>query len=190
MLAFVASAWVVLAIAIATAPETVRAICAKEGPCEVVSHVVLGVAAVGFASAYVRARLPVRAWALGLVALACVVVLGEELDWGGTGNLHNAAGGHSYVVFALAAPLLAAVALGRGAWAHRWQARLGPWAPRSSDGVAGLVVLAVALVVAIAAPGWDAVVDEVAELLGYCVIAAIAARGHAFASGFSSSTYS
>jgi hypothetical protein len=206
VLAFVASGWVILAIAIAVAPERVRAVCAKEGACELVSHVVLAVALLGFAIAVVRAKSRAHAWALGLVAIACAVVLGEELDWGavlglrgladplerglGSANVHNAARGHSYVLFALASPVLAAVAFGRGAWARRWQDRLGPWTPRPGDGAAALLVLVVALVVALAVPGWEAEIDEAAELLGYAVMAAIAVRGHGAASGFASSTYS
>lgn len=206
MLAFVASAWVILAIAIATAPDHVRTICAKEGPCEIVSHVVLGAAIVGFGAAAVQARPPARAWALALVAIACTVVLGEELDWGavlgvrlladplerglGSANVHNAARGHSYVLFAIAAPVVAMVALGRGAWAERWRARLGRCAPSKDDGVAVLVVLGVALGVAILAPRWDAVVDEVAELLGYGILLARCMRPNGSNSGLSSSTYS
>ena len=204
MLVVVASAWVCLAIAIVLAPERVREVCAKEGACELVSHLVLAIAALGWIAAAMRARADVRPWALALVAGACVVVLGEELDWGGVlglrgvadplegafgaANVHNAAQGHSYLLFALAAPLLAAVALGRGAWARGWRARLGPWSPCASDGAAALLVIAVALATALVQPDWDSEVDEVAELLGYSVIAAIALRGHA--SGLSSSTQS
>jgi len=197
MLIAVASGWVCLAIAIVLAPERVREVCAKEGACELVSHLVLAIATLGWIAAALRARQRARPWALALVAAACVVVLGEELDWGGVlglravadplersfgaANVHNAARGHSYLVFALAAPVLAAVALGHGAWAERWRARLGPWAPRASDGAAALLVIAVALATAIVQPSWDAEVDEVAELLGYAIVAALALRGHAAA---------
>jgi hypothetical protein len=205
MLVAVASGWVCLAIAIAIAPERVREVCAKEGACELVSHLVLVIAALGWSAAFVRPR-GARPWALALVACACVIVLGEELDWGGVlgfrvvadplarsfgaANVHNAAHGHSYLLFALAAPLLATVALGRGGWAQRWRSRLGPWVPRPSDGAAALLVVAVALATALVQPGWDSEVDEVAELLGYAIVAAIALRGHALASGLSSSTQS
>jgi hypothetical protein len=186
--------WVSLASALVLAPARVREVCEKEGACEIVSHVVLALAAVGFVAALARSRGRAAPWALALVAGGCVVVLGEELDWGGvlgvrtlaapleralgSANVHNAARGHSYLVFALAAPLVAAVALGRGAWSERWRARLGPWAPASADGLAVLLVAAVALATAVLAPSWDAVVDEVAELLAYAVVAAIAVRGH------------
>lgn len=206
MLVAVASGWVCLAIAIAIAPERVREVCAKEGACELVSHLVLAIAALGWIAAASRGRSEARSWALALVALACVVVLGEELDWGGVlglrgvadplerafgaANVHNAARGHSYLLFALAAPLLATVALGRGVWARRWRTRLGPWAPRASEGAAALLVIAVALATALVQPGWDSEVDEVAELLGYATVAAIGLRGHVIASGLARSTQS
>ncbi|HET6585179.1 MAG TPA: hypothetical protein VFG69_17095 [Nannocystaceae bacterium] len=192
MLVLVASGWACLVIAIAVAPARVREVCAKEGACELVSHVVLAVAMLAFAAAAVRARghTKPRPGALALVAVLAGIVLGEELDWGGLGNVHNAAGGHSYALFALAAPVLAAVALGRGSWAVAWRERLGPWAPTRGDGAAALVVAAVALASALVPWPWESEVDEVAELLGYAVLTGVALRGHASASGLSSSTQS
>lgn len=114
-------------------PAAAAALLAKEGPAEHASHAVLLAAALAWAGAAARARGRARAVAAALAAFLALV-LAEELDWGavygapalglrvaavfGHRNMHNAARGASYLLFAL--PLaLYYLAPGTGAWRDR-----------------------------------------------------------------------
>src|SRR5688572_14611872 len=117
---------VVLAVAVAfaglalLAPTSAADLLAKEGPVEHASHLVLLLAVLAWTALAVRRRRPARLLA-ALAAAFLALVLAEELDWGavygwggisqavagvfGHRNMHNAARGASYLLFA--APLAA-----------------------------------------------------------------------------------
>jgi hypothetical protein len=113
--------YVVVGLAAALAPEALLATAAKEGAIEQLSHVVLALAIVAWAS---RARVRPR-WPAVTAASLLAITLAEELDWGadfgltsiaslldelvGAPNLHNAAHGSAYVLFAVPWALWAAL---------------------------------------------------------------------------------
>jgi hypothetical protein len=149
-------------VAAVLAPAWLLEVSAKEGMVEVVSQAILLVAAAGWA--VVRGRESRRAL---LIALACLVVLGEELDWGlrgpGSGNLHNSVGGASYLLFALP-------------WVWLYGASLGllpraRWVPPRPDGIAFAVVVAVAGSSLVMSSAWEQAVDELSELMLYVLLA-------------------
>jgi hypothetical protein len=113
------------ALAGAAPASTARAL-AKEGPVEHASHAVLLLAALAWARLAARPA-PAR-WLAAAMAGFLALVLAEELDWGavyglpgpgprlqallGHRNMHNAARGSSYLLFA--APLALYFARARG----------------------------------------------------------------------------
>lgn len=152
------------------APDWLLDVSAKEGAAEAASQVVLLVATAGWA--ILRTRQGAGA---GWVALACAVVLGEELDWGaqlgvdtlvqlmGVPNLHNGLGGASYLLFAVPWVVLYGMAL-RGV-------ETPAWVPPRLDGVAfGLVVLTAAISLVVPS-AWEEALDELSELMLYALLA-------------------
>ncbi len=108
-----------LATLVLAAPASAQRLLAKEGPVEHASHLVLLAAVAAWLWLARRASAGARLRAL-IMAGFLALVLAEELDWGGVygwpaigvrldaaighRNLHNAARGSSYLLFAL--PLL------------------------------------------------------------------------------------
>jgi hypothetical protein len=141
----------------------------KEGPIEIVGHVVLALAAVAWATiavARARARRPCAAH--GALTCFLALVLLEELEL--SLDLHNAWRGHAWLLFAAAAavPFLA-VGLGAGA-----RERLGANAPRRRDVVAFVAIGAVA--VGTTGGAWERPAEEIAELALYLLWLAIGSR--------------
>ncbi len=178
----------VLAALAVAAPELLTELCAKEGPLEQLSHGVLAVAALAWLRRGLRDRGD-RRWSL-LVAAWLLLVLGEEIDWGGVyyfngvadylrarvghRNLHNALDGLAYTGFAL----LTAALLLLGVQRARARARDGRGArgPTRDDAL-GLALLAlVTTVVTLALPRLEATVEEFAEFLFYAGMLWIALR--------------
>lgn len=173
----VAGLWLGFAAAALGGGDTLRRWCAKEGPVEWISVVVLGAAALAWSAALVldrRAARRFQPWAAVMLGF-CVVVLVEELDWGallgvdglaaalqegvGHRNLHNFAGGHGYVIFGL---VPAAAVMAGLVWPRRGGA--GP----SRIDAAALVVAAVPSVVSTWWwRSWAGELDEFAELALY-----------------------
>lgn len=169
------------------APDAVATIAPKEGALEHVSHVALGVAAIGWVR---RAFGPVAAWggraAVAAIAVLLVVALAEEIDYGevygfmpvaavvrgavGRPNLHNLGSGGSYLVFA--APLLLVVVAGLRPPVrdHGWRG------PRRDGAIALSVCGAFALASVATPPAVERALDELSELLGYLVLAMLAWR--------------
>ena len=176
-------------------PTTAAALAAKEGPLEQLGHWLLVLALFGWLGAvwHIRGR---ERWLCAVLALACAVMLGEELDWGGVlgwtpladavrdavghRNLHNAWKGGSYVLFAI--PL--AVIVGVMGW-RRGDAP-GPL-PRRSDAIGLALLAAASLLGALARPQWEPRLDEVMETLLYAGLAVIALRPSVATSGLSTS---
>ena len=176
--------YAVVCLAIAIAPEALLAAAAKEGAIEQLSHVVLAFAIVAWAS---RARARPR-WPALTAASLLVITLAEELDWGaelgiaaiasaldervGSPNLHNAAHGAAYALFAIPWALWAALP-----WApERWRAAVEPHVPSRATSLAlGVVALASALALLAAQP-WERALDEVNEAILYIAILAAARR--------------
>lgn len=152
-------------------PARCAAWLAKEGPVEHASHVILLLAALAWLA------LTARTWFAALVALFLALVLAEELDWGavyhwrgpgeaiartfGHRNMHNAARGSSYLLFA--APLAAYFA-----WPRT------PLPPTRSDRLAFLLVAILFLACNLTA--WERHGQELLEALLYTLMLAIAAR--------------
>jgi len=157
------------ALGMAVAPQLSSRLLAKEGPAEVVQHLLLALGVLGWgglSSSGSRRALWVAAF-LG-------VLLGEELDWGGVlagggGNLHNALGGHSYFLFAL--PLLVLFGAPR-----RWVGEISPDLPERVGffGAVGVVAAAATILV----PAWEAAFDEAKELALYGLLVAVSLRLH------------
>ncbi len=177
MLPIVVGGGVVFAVLAVAAPAAFATVAAKEGPLEHVSHVVLLVAAMAWLRAALVAATVTRTErrvAIGLT-VTCLVVLGEELDWGGVygvgslTNLHNAWSGASYLLFAI--PVV--VGVGVVGWRNpKNRGRL----PRRRDAV-GLAVLGVAsLALTVLWPAGEAAVDEIGESLLYVGLAWMALR--------------
>ncbi len=182
------------ALAVA-APELLAQLCAKEGPLEQLSHWVLAAAVLAWIRHALRAR-DDRPWAL-LVSLWLLLVLGEEIDWGGVyyfndiadylrarvghRNLHNALDGLAYTGFAL----LTAALLLYGVLRARARALAGrPTRGPTRDDALGLGLLAlVTTAVTLALPRLEATVEECAELLFYAGMLWIALRPVFLASG-------
>ncbi len=152
------------------APDWLLEVCAKEGAAEASGQTLLLVATAGWA--LLRTRLGGGA---GWVALACAVILAEELDWGaqlgftalvervGIPNLHNGLGGASYLLFAAPWVLLYGAALRR--------VEAPAWVPPRLDGVAfGLVAITAALSL-LQPPAWERALDELSELMLYALLA-------------------
>ncbi|MCH9686595.1 MAG: hypothetical protein K0V04_34500 [Deltaproteobacteria bacterium] len=168
-------------------PEFARDVAAKEGTLEHVSHFILAAAVVAWWGAVLAPRTTQR-WLTAAIAVMCMVILAEELDWGqvygvgdigawvedgdGHANLHNAWGGASYLLFALAPIIL----IGVVGWRRGDQpGRL----PRRTDAV-GLIVLAVASVGGtLLLPAAEGGIDETGEALLYAGLAWIAIRPRA-----------
>lgn len=159
-------------------PSAAASLAEKEGALEHLSHVLLALASIAWAVAAARAQDSIkreRATLVGL-SLLCVLLLGEELDWGGVygwnsrgGNLHNAWGGASYLLFALP-PLYLVGVVG---WRRgHGRGRL----PRRTDAI-GLGILAtVSFVGTLGWPRWEAVLDEVGETVFYVGLVWMALR--------------
>jgi hypothetical protein len=178
-------------------PAAAARLAAKEGPLEHASHGVLVVALCGWIVAAWRARGDAhrleRRVCIGL-ALACALILAEELDWGrvygvepvahvlaaatGRPNLHNAWHGASYVAFAML-PLVLVGVVG-------WRRGDAPGRLPARRDAVGLAVLGVAsLGGSLAWPVWEPMLDEVVETLLYAGLAWISLRP--VASGLSTS---
>lgn len=172
---------VALAVAIA-APGPTLALLAKEGPIEHASHVALATAALVWALAAARREGGERAVA-AVAAGFCVLVLAEEIDWGavygwpalgerlaavfGHRNMHNAARGGSYLLFAL--PLcLYFLAPGTGL-------RPGPLAPARDERSAFALIGALFFAGNLSAQ-YERAAQELLELLLYGLLAAVAWR--------------
>jgi len=174
------------AVAVVAAPDATARWTAKEAAIEHISHVVL-VVAVGAWTVHALAR---GRWTrprrlASLIAAWCLVVLGEEVQWGavyeldgiaaplaavvGRPDLHNAWAGASYMLFGL--PVVALVVFGWRAPAARL--------PDRGDSAALLVVMGVSLVGTLCFPSIEAQLDEVSELVLYSALVWMAARRRA-----------
>lgn len=167
------AAFVVLALA---APERTAGWLAKEGPVEHASHVILALAALAWLALAIFKRSAARLLSLAL-ALFLALVLAEELDWGavygwrgpgeaiarvfGHRNLHNAASGSSYLLFAV--PLAVYFAWPRA-----------PLTPTRHERRA-FVLLAAAFLACNLTP-WERHGQELLEALLYALMLAVAAR--------------
>jgi hypothetical protein len=190
-----AGLWLGFAAAASSNESALRSWCAKEGAVERASVGVLLAmgAAWGFVLWRSRARDP---WAIAMLAFA-ILVVGEELDWGavvgvggvgealqgavGHRNLHNFAGGHGYLLFAIV-PAVAVVAALRRAPSRY----VG--APTRADAI-GLVVAAVPTIAsALAWPRWADELDEFGELVVYVALFGWSIGATGRARGLSSST--
>jgi hypothetical protein len=176
--------YAVVGLGIAIAPEALLAAAAKEGAIEQVSHVVLALGIVAWAT---RARLRPR-WPAVTAAALLAITLAEELDWGaelglaaiasalddrvGAPNLHNAAHGAAYALFAVPWALWAALP-----WApERWRAAVEPHVPsRATSRALGIVALASGLALLAAQP-WERALDEVNEAILYMALLGAALR--------------
>lgn len=153
---------------------------AKEGPVEHASHVVLAAAALAWARAG-RAG-DARLVTLGMTCFLALV-LAEEVDWGavygwtalgervaavfGHRNMHNAARGSSYLLFAL--PLCAYyLAPGTGR-------RLGRLAPTTDERAAFAAIGGLFLLGNMSA-AWERAAQELLELLLYALLLATGLR--------------
>lgn len=180
-------------------PATASRLAAKEGPLEHAGHGLLVLALCGWLVAVGRARGDAdrfeRRVCIGL-AIACALILAEELDWGGvygvdpvaralaaaTGrpNLHNAWHGASYVAFAML-PLVLVGVVG-------WRRGDAPGRlPMRRDAVGLAVLGAASLGGSLAWPAWEPALDEVVETLLYAGLAWISLRPVESASGSSTS---
>jgi hypothetical protein len=171
-----APAIALLAVLVAlVAGASFDAVFAKEGPGEHIGHVLLAAIVALLGIVAVRHR-----WAL-LIAAFFVIVLGEELDWGGVyagarhGNFHNAWGGASYLIFAL--PVVAYFAL---ALVPRTRAvlvrMLGPATPAPPEAAAAIAVGAISLGATLGLPSHEPAMDEASELALYLLVLLIGAR--------------
>ncbi|WAS97440.1 hypothetical protein [Nannocystis punicea] len=177
MVVAIAAAAVVSALA---SPDATREVLAKEGPAEHASHAVLAAAVVAWALAGRSAgRRAVPLAMAGFLAL----VLVEEIDWGsvygwtaagervaavfGHRNMHNAARGSSYLLFAL--PLVGYyLAPGTGRW-------LGRLAPLRDERWAFAAVAAL-FVAGNMSAAWERAAQELLELLLYALLLATGLR--------------
>jgi hypothetical protein len=180
--------YLVTALAYALFPAPVAAALAKEGLVEHASHVFLAVGALALAACALRHRR--RAFAFASAFLLFVLL--EETDWGavygwtpladglralvGEGNLHNAWGGHSYLVFAIPPAAFYGPALLPERWASRARAFWMPCPLRRADALALLVLVFVDTAVAHSA-GSDAGFDELSEACLYLLLAITALQG-------------
>ncbi len=169
----IAAAFAGLALA---APQLAASMLAKEGPVEHASHVVLLVAVVLWILLAARTRGRARLFAAALATFLVFVLL-EELDWGavyglrgpgeaiarslGHRNLHNAASGSSYLLFAV--PLAAYFG-----WPH------GPLPPVRGERLAFLLLATLFLLGNLTA--WERQAQELLEALVYALMLTIAAR--------------
>lgn len=174
-LAVLAALAACVALALAD-PARAAAWLAKEGPVEHASHAVLLLAVLAWSALAVRRRGRDRLLALAL-ALFLALVLAEELDWGavygwggagealarvfGHRNMHNAARGGSYLLFA--APL--------ALWFAWPRARL---APTVGERLAFLVLAAAFVAGNLTA--WERQAQELLEALLYALLLAIGLR--------------
>lgn len=167
-----------------TDPETAQAWLAKEGPAEHASHAVLAAAAVAWAVAGRSAR--ARALTLAMAAFL-VLVLAEEIDWGavygwpnvgeqiaavfGHRNMHNAARGASYQLFAL--PLVGYyMSPGTGWWGRPWWGRSQP----TVDERAAFAAIAGLFLLGNMSAAWERAAQELLELLLYALLLATGVR--------------
>ena len=166
-------------IAAVAAASPLADLLAKEGPVEHLSHAVLVVAVVAWGRHAARGDDNAARILRGALALFLLAVLGEELDWGAVyglvpgrgGNVHNAWGGASYLVFALPLGLIVAAP-----WVAPLARALGRAAPGRVDALGLLAIPAAALSVALAWPRWEPYFDEYSELLLYGALAWLAIR--------------
>lgn len=169
-------------VAAATSPDTTLALLAKEGPVEHASHLALATATLAWALAAARREGGERALAATLAGF-CALVLAEEIDWGavygwpalgerlaavfGHRNMHNAARGGSYLLFAL--PLaLYFLAPGTGL-------RPGPLAPLRDERWAFALIAALFLLGNQSAR-WERAAQELLELLLYMLLLGVGWR--------------
>lgn len=166
----------------AISSATSLALLAKEGPVEHASHVVLASAALSWARAAMRREGGERALAAALSGFAALV-LAEEIDWGavygwpplgerlaavfGVRNMHNAARGGSYLLFALP-------------WCLYFLApgtalRPGPLAPIRDERCAFALIGALFFVGNLSAQ-YERAAQELLELLLYALLLAVAVR--------------
>jgi hypothetical protein len=147
-------------------PELAATCFAKEGLLDRAGHVVLVLAAVGWVLA--ARRHGSWSWAL---PLGCVVFLGEEIDWGGVylgagGNLHNALGGASHLLFGI--PILAYLATSRSRQ---------PASPTMGEAVSITLTVASSIVLGLALGGpWERWTEELQELALYAWLAFVGWR--------------
>jgi hypothetical protein len=179
--AVVVASAVALVVAVAS-PTTALALLAKEGPIEHASHVALATAALLWALAAGRREGGERALA-AVMAGFCGLVLAEEIDWGavygwpalgerlaavfGHRNMHNAARGSSYLLFA--APL-AGYFLAPGT-----ALRPGPLAPIRDERRAFALIGALFFAGNLSA-SYERAAQELLELLLYALLLAVAWR--------------
>lgn len=151
---------------------------AKEGWVEHVSHGVVALAALGWSAVARRNPFAVP------VAVFLVILLGEEVDYGalfgwwgeadgGPRNLHTAASGAGYLLFAG----LVAAFFWCGLVTKAWFQRLGSAAPTRWDAVAFGVVAAGEIVVPLLVPARAAQVQELSELWLYLIFGWLVFRG-------------
>ena len=176
--------YAVVALTSVMAPEALLAVAAKEGAIEQLSHVVLAFAIVAWAA---RARTRPR-WPAVTAACLLAITLAEELDWGaelglaaiataleatvGATNLHNAAHGGAYVLFAVPWALWAALP-----WApERWRAAVTPHDPSRATALALAVVALASAFALLAAQPWERALDEVNEAILYMALLGAALR--------------
>ncbi|PCC67680.1 hypothetical protein SAMN02745121_02316 [Nannocystis exedens] len=170
----------VAVVAARTSPAITAELLAKEGPAEHASHAVLAAAVVAWALAGRAVDRPAVALAMaGFLAL----VLVEEVDWGsvygwsavgervaavfGHRNMHNAARGSSYLLFALP---LAGYYLAPGTGR-----RLGRARPIADERWA-FAVIAGLFVAGNMSPAWERAAQELLELLLYALLLATGVR--------------
>lgn len=160
-------------------PGRERAVFAKEGPAELVSHAVLLLAIAAWLAVAGRSRGGARRGAAAMAGFLAWV-LAEELDWGavhgwlalgeriqagvGHRNLHNALRGASYFLFAL--PLLAYFALPAR--------RLGALAPVADERAAFFAVGGLSVVFGLGP--WERDGQELLEGIVYALLLAGALR--------------
>lgn len=163
------------------APQLAAATLAKEGPVEHASHLVLLAAVVLWVLLAARTGGRPRISAAAVATFLALVLL-EELDWGavyglpgpgeaiarslGHRNLHNAASGSSYLLFAV--PLAAYFAWPPGPRPH------APPAPLRGERLAFLLLAALFLLGNLTA--WERQAQELLEGLVYALMLTIAAR--------------
>jgi hypothetical protein len=165
----------VLGIVLREWPDEVEPWLAKEGAVEHVGHALL-LAAVALFGYLARTR----RWTL-VVACFLALVLGEEIDWGGVygpfrgDNVHNAWGGHSYVLFGVPVAIYFGAPLIPRARA-RFERRLGTATATPRESACAAAVAAIAVSGSLFLGEHEPAFDEASELALYCVFALAGAR--------------
>lgn len=175
------------------ASDRTLAFFAKEGPSEHLSHAVLLGAVLAWSMFGARERRPRRSWPTFAMAAFLAVVLLEETDWGAVygvqelsavvrtwfpkGNLHNAASGASYMLFAV--PLLGyfLLPLSSGRLGRACVDAFGASVPGASERwVFVLVAFLPPPLTLVLSTRWERALDEMIELPLYGLMLSIAVR--------------